>query len=132
MKACKNLVYSKVFVLLQTKCFSKSSILKKCHIHIVLVHIYADLCCFGTKCICLKFLSSFLCSSKSFLNFRLFSTRLLINWFLKETCISHRFSYTVSIIIITAYLQPNLDTYRCIIYTEPPRGLNGGKFSQGL
>ena len=30
----------------------------------------------------LKFRSSFPCSSKSFLNFKLSSTRLLINWFL--------------------------------------------------
>ena len=32
--------------------------------------------------ICQQFLSSFLCSSKSFLNFRLSITGLLINWFL--------------------------------------------------
>ena len=44
----------------------------------VLVQIYVDLHCLVN----LKFLSSFFCSSKSFLNFRLSSTRLLINWFL--------------------------------------------------
>ena len=37
--------------------------------------------------VCLKFLRSLLCSSKSFLNSRLSSTRLLINWFLIEKCV---------------------------------------------
>ena len=54
-------------------------IVKQCHIYIVLVQIYVVL----VQCdICLKFLSSFPCSSKRFLDFRLSSTGLLINWFL--------------------------------------------------
>ena len=47
--------------------------------YIVLVQIYIVL----VQCaICEKFLSSFPCGSKRFLNFRLSSTSLLINWFL--------------------------------------------------
>ena len=42
--------------------------------------------------ICLKFLSSFFVVQKVSQNFRLFSTRLLIKWFLiKKTCSSKRF-----------------------------------------
>ena len=53
----------------------------------MLIYVVLEQCA-----ICLKFLSSFFCSSKSFLNFRLSSTRLLINWFLlKETCSSKSF-----------------------------------------
>ena len=38
--------------------------------------------------ICLKFLSSFPCSSEIFLNFKLLIIWLLINWFLiKKTCV---------------------------------------------
>ena len=54
------------------RCFNVSYILKQCHIHIVLVQC----------AVCLKFPSSFLCTSKSFFNFRLSSTSVLINWFL--------------------------------------------------
>ena len=44
-------------------------------IHIVVVQIYLDLYCLVYCAISLKFLSSFPCSSKSFLNSRLSSTR---------------------------------------------------------
>ena len=61
-----------------------------------------------SMCIFLQFLSSFQCSSKSFLNFRLSSTRLLIKWFLiKNMYFSIYFAdgaLCLSICTITTYI----------------------------
>ena len=55
--------------------------LNQCPVHIVLVQLYVE----PGKDFNVQFVKSFLalsCSSKSFLNFSLSSTRLLIKWFL--------------------------------------------------